>query len=155
MLLTPLQLFLSIFSTSKSTYESFNLQQNFWVRLTHRTLLILAFIKMAAVASLSFSALSQCSERKVAVASTRFLGSNSASLRLRTSFSYHYVRVRASNLASKMLIQCMSSATGWYAILLIVWFPLNCWKKKMQFRTIFLVLVFWLRIFKFWVSIEL
>ncbi|KAI4322612.1 hypothetical protein L6164_022289 [Bauhinia variegata] len=66
---------------------------------------------MATVTYLSFSALSQCSERKATASSTRFLGSNSDAFRLRSNFSNHYVGVRASNSASKMVIQCMSSVT--------------------------------------------
>ena len=67
---------------------------------------------MAAVTSLSFSALSQCSERKITAPSTRFLGSNSEAFQLRTNFSYQYVAVRASNSVSRMVVQCMSSVTG-------------------------------------------
>ncbi|XP_028808483.1 protein THYLAKOID FORMATION1, chloroplastic [Neltuma alba] len=66
---------------------------------------------MAAVTSFSFSALTHCSERKAAFPSTRFLGFNSAALRFRTNISYHYAGVGASNSTSKMIIQCMSSAT--------------------------------------------
>ncbi|KAI4334034.1 hypothetical protein L6164_018774 [Bauhinia variegata] len=66
---------------------------------------------MAAVTSLSFSALNQCSERKATASSTRFLGSNSGAVRLRTNFYNQYVGVRSSNSASKMVILCMSSET--------------------------------------------
>lgn len=65
---------------------------------------------MAAVTSVSFSALTQCSERKPAFSSTRFLRFNSEALRFRTHISYHYAAVGASNSTSKMIIQCMSSA---------------------------------------------
>ncbi|KAF7823057.1 protein THYLAKOID FORMATION1, chloroplastic [Senna tora] len=66
---------------------------------------------MAAVTSLSFSALTQCSERKLSVSSTRFLGSNSNAFRLRMNFSYHGVILPFPNSAPKMVIQCMSSQT--------------------------------------------
>ncbi|XP_061346725.1 protein THYLAKOID FORMATION1, chloroplastic-like [Gastrolobium bilobum] len=66
---------------------------------------------MAALTSLSFSAVTQCSERKVTLSSTRFLASSSQLFGFRTHFSYHYVGVRASNSTSKMVIQCMSSVT--------------------------------------------
>ncbi|KAF7805884.1 protein THYLAKOID FORMATION1, chloroplastic [Senna tora] len=66
---------------------------------------------MAAVTSLSFSALTQCSERKLTAPSPRFLAFNSDAFRLRTNFSYHYVGVRSSNSASRMVVHCMSSAT--------------------------------------------
>lgn len=74
----------------------------------------LQFPPMAAVTSLSFSALSQCSERKLAVPSARPLGFNSEAFRFRTNILYQYVGVRASNSTSRMVIQCMSSATGAY-----------------------------------------
>ncbi|KAG4968750.1 hypothetical protein AAZX31_12G189200 [Glycine max] len=66
---------------------------------------------MAALTSLSFSAVTHCSERKVTLSSTRFLASSSEIFGFRTDFSYHYVGVRASNSPSKMVVQCMSSAT--------------------------------------------
>ncbi|NP_001351869.1 protein THYLAKOID FORMATION1, chloroplastic-like [Cicer arietinum] len=59
---------------------------------------------MAALTSLSFSTLTQCSKRKSTMTST---------LGIRTHFSYHhnYVGVRPFNSTSKMVIQCMSSVT--------------------------------------------
>ncbi|KAJ1434617.1 Protein Thf1 [Sesbania bispinosa] len=66
---------------------------------------------MAALTSLSFSAVTQFSERKVTLSSTRFLASNSEVFGFRTDFSCHYVGVRAANPSSKMVIQCMSPMT--------------------------------------------
>ncbi|XP_027341989.1 protein THYLAKOID FORMATION1, chloroplastic-like isoform X2 [Abrus precatorius] len=66
---------------------------------------------MAALTSLSFSALIHSSERKVTLSSTRFLASCSELLGFPTHFSYHYVDVRASNSSSKMVVQSMSSAS--------------------------------------------
>ena len=67
------------------------------------------FPPMAALTSLSFSAVTHCSERKVTLSSTRFLASSSELFGFRTDFSYHYVGVRASNSASKMVVQCISN----------------------------------------------
>ncbi|KAK7851829.1 protein THYLAKOID FORMATION1, chloroplastic [Quercus suber] len=66
---------------------------------------------MAAIASLSFSAVSQCSERKATVQSARTLASNSEAFRFRTNFSCHYVGVRSSGSISPMVIHCMSVST--------------------------------------------
>ncbi|TKY48822.1 THYLAKOID FORMATION protein 1 [Spatholobus suberectus] len=67
---------------------------------------------MAALTSLSFSAVTQCLERKLTLSSTRFPASSLELFGFRTHFSYHYVGgVRASNSASKLVAQCMSSAT--------------------------------------------
>ncbi|KEH39038.1 putative protein Thf1 [Medicago truncatula] len=66
---------------------------------------------MAALTSLSFSATSQCSQRKSTLSSTRFLASSSDMFGIRTDSSYHCVGVRVGNSASKMVIQCMSSVT--------------------------------------------
>ncbi|KAL2331752.1 hypothetical protein Fmac_019333 [Flemingia macrophylla] len=61
---------------------------------------------MAALTSLSFSALTQCSKTKP------YLSSSSYIFAFRTHFSYHCVGVRPSNYStSKMVVQCMSSAT--------------------------------------------
>ncbi|KAJ1376193.1 Protein Thf1 [Sesbania bispinosa] len=66
---------------------------------------------MAAVtSSFSFSTLTQSSERKLTLSSTRFLASNSDAFRFRLSFSCHYVGVRASNSASKMVVRCSTSS---------------------------------------------
>lgn len=70
------------------------------------------FLVMAALTSLSFSATSQCSQRKSTLSSTRFLASSSDMFGIRTDSSYHCVGVRVGNSASKMVIQCMSSVTG-------------------------------------------
>ncbi|XP_062106245.1 protein THYLAKOID FORMATION1, chloroplastic [Humulus lupulus] len=66
---------------------------------------------MASLIPLSFSAISQCSERRAVVSSPRNLASNSEWFRLRTSFSCHFVGFRASNSTSRMIINCMSSTT--------------------------------------------
>ncbi|XP_024021014.1 protein THYLAKOID FORMATION1, chloroplastic isoform X3 [Morus notabilis] len=59
--------------------------------------------------SLSFSALSQCSDKKAVVPSSRSLASNSDWFRIRAGFSCHYVGFRASNSSSRMVVHCMSS----------------------------------------------
>uniref|UniRef100_A0A5B7AQ42 Uncharacterized protein n=1 Tax=Davidia involucrata TaxID=16924 RepID=A0A5B7AQ42_DAVIN len=66
---------------------------------------------MAAVASLSFSALGQSSDRKVSVPLTRSSASNFDAFRLRTNFSCDSFGVRASNSGSRMVIRCVSAAT--------------------------------------------
>ncbi|MCI53017.1 protein THYLAKOID FORMATION1 chloroplastic-like, partial [Trifolium medium] len=68
---------------------------------------------MAALTSLSFSATTQCSQRKSTLpSSTRFLASSSDIFGIRIDSSYyHHVGVRAANSSSKMVIQCMSSVT--------------------------------------------
>ncbi|KAK4577451.1 hypothetical protein RGQ29_027810 [Quercus rubra] len=66
---------------------------------------------MAAIASLSFSAVSQCSERKATVPSARTLASNSEAFRFRTNFSCQYVGVRSSVSTLPMVIHCMSVST--------------------------------------------
>ncbi|ESW21896.1 hypothetical protein PHAVU_005G108600 [Phaseolus vulgaris] len=67
---------------------------------------------MAALTSLSFSAVTHCPERKkLTLSSTRFLTSSSDFFGLRTHFSYHHVRLPASNSTSNMVFQCMSSVT--------------------------------------------
>ncbi|XP_061336804.1 protein THYLAKOID FORMATION1, chloroplastic-like [Gastrolobium bilobum] len=53
----------------------------------------------------SLSTLTQSSQRKLTVSST------SDAFRFPLSFSYHYVGVRASNSASKMVVRCSSSVT--------------------------------------------
>ncbi|KAA8526439.1 hypothetical protein F0562_008358 [Nyssa sinensis] len=63
---------------------------------------------MAAVATLSFSALGQSSDRKVSVPSTRLSASNLDAFRFRTNFSCNSFGVRASNSGSRMVIRCMS-----------------------------------------------
>ena len=69
---------------------------------------------MAAIASLSFSAVSQCSERKATVPSARTLASNSEAFRSRTNFSCHFVGVRFSVSTFRMVIHCMSVSTGYF-----------------------------------------
>ncbi|KAF3965169.1 hypothetical protein ACB098_06G104400 [Castanea mollissima] len=66
---------------------------------------------MAAIASLSFLAVSQCSERKATVPSARTLASNSEAFWFRTNFSCHYVGARSSGSVSPMVIHCMSVST--------------------------------------------
>ncbi|XP_050380489.1 protein THYLAKOID FORMATION1, chloroplastic [Argentina anserina] len=61
---------------------------------------------MAAVTSLSFSALSQSS-----FASARNLGSNSDGLRFRTNFSLHYGGFRSSSSSPRLVVHCMSSSS--------------------------------------------
>ncbi|KMT02210.1 hypothetical protein BVRB_9g206700 [Beta vulgaris subsp. vulgaris] len=67
---------------------------------------------MAAVTSLSFSALSQSFERRVNFSSTRTFSSAFESIRLRSNFSCDFsAAVRASNSSSGLVIQCMSPTT--------------------------------------------
>ncbi|PRQ52976.1 putative protein Thf1 [Rosa chinensis] len=61
---------------------------------------------MAAVTSLSFSALTQSS-----FPSARNLVSNSDGLRFRTSFSLHYGGFRSSNSSPRLVVHCMSSTS--------------------------------------------
>lgn len=64
---------------------------------------------MAAVTSLSFTALGHSSERKVSSASsTRSLGFGEG-FRFRSNFSYESVCVRSSSSSSRMVVQCMST----------------------------------------------
>ena len=65
---------------------------------------------MAAVASLSFSALGQSSERKVPAPTTRSFASAFEAFRFRANF--YAVGVRSSRRSSRMVVQCMSSVTG-------------------------------------------
>lgn len=65
---------------------------------------------MAAVTSLSFSALGQSSERKVPVPTTRSFASAFEAFRFRANF--YAVGVRSSSSSSRMVVQCMSSVTG-------------------------------------------
>lgn len=64
---------------------------------------------MAAVTSLSFSALGQSSERKVPVPTTRSFASAFEAFRFRANF--YAVGVRSSSSSSRMVVQCMSSVT--------------------------------------------
>lgn len=67
---------------------------------------------MAAVTSVSFSAIAQSSnDRKAFASSIRSFASNFDTFRFRSSFSCHYTGVRASNSTSRMVIHCMSTAT--------------------------------------------
>nr|DAD23081.1 TPA_asm: hypothetical protein HUJ06_024544 [Nelumbo nucifera] len=66
---------------------------------------------MAAISSLSFTALGQASERKHAVSSIRSLGSTFYGFRFRTISVSDSPGVRTRNSTSRMVIQCMSSAT--------------------------------------------
>ena len=68
---------------------------------------------MAAVSSLSFSAIGQTSgDRKVNVSSVRYLAFNFQGFRFRTSLLYQSVGVRVSTTASASVVHCMSTATG-------------------------------------------
>ncbi|PNS91615.1 hypothetical protein POPTR_019G117900v4 [Populus trichocarpa] len=65
---------------------------------------------MAAVTPVSFSAISQSSsDRRAFCTVARNLGFEG--FRFRSSFSCHYVGVRASNSTSRMVIHCMSTST--------------------------------------------
>ncbi|XP_022764013.1 protein THYLAKOID FORMATION1, chloroplastic-like isoform X1 [Durio zibethinus] len=67
---------------------------------------------MAAVSSLSFSAIGQTSaDRKVNVSSARYLASNFEGFGFRTSLLYHSLGVRVSTAASSSVVHCMSTAT--------------------------------------------
>lgn len=70
---------------------------------------------MAAVTSLSFSALTQCSDRKSSFSSARNLASNSEGLRFRPSLSWHYSGFQASNSSSRLVVHCMSSSSGGFS----------------------------------------
>uniref|UniRef100_A0A803MNB2 Uncharacterized protein n=1 Tax=Chenopodium quinoa TaxID=63459 RepID=A0A803MNB2_CHEQI len=68
---------------------------------------------MAAVTSLSFSALSQSFERKLSVTSTRTFATNFELIRLRSNSSSDLsAAVRASNSSSGFAVQCMSSTSA-------------------------------------------
>uniref|UniRef100_A0A2P2JS99 Uncharacterized protein MANES_13G152400 n=1 Tax=Rhizophora mucronata TaxID=61149 RepID=A0A2P2JS99_RHIMU len=70
---------------------------------------------MAAVTSVSFSPIGQSSWDRKALTSrswTPSLASNFEAFRFRTGFSCHYVGVRAPNSTSRLVIHCMSTATG-------------------------------------------
>ncbi|KAB5512994.1 hypothetical protein DKX38_030022 [Salix brachista] len=65
---------------------------------------------MAAVTSVSFSAIAQSSsDRRAFCTAARNFGFEG--FRFRSSFSCHYVGVRASNSTSRMVIHCMSTST--------------------------------------------
>lgn len=67
---------------------------------------------MAAVTSVSFSALAQgYGERKISSPSARYLSSNSEGIRFRANISCNCVGVRASSSSSRLVVQCMSTAT--------------------------------------------
>lgn len=68
---------------------------------------------MASLTSVAFTSIGQTScQRKVNVSSTRSSSSNFEGFRFRTSVFCHCVRFRASSSSSRMVIQCMSAATG-------------------------------------------
>ncbi|KAF8411249.1 hypothetical protein HHK36_003796 [Tetracentron sinense] len=67
---------------------------------------------MAAISSLSFSALGQASERKVPVSATRSFVSNFDGFRFRTNYGSDSFVVQTSNSSSRMVIQCLSSVAG-------------------------------------------
>lgn len=67
---------------------------------------------MAAVTSLSFSALAQSFERKFSVSSTKTFASTFDSIRLRSNFSYDSsASVKAPKSGSRLVVQCMSTDT--------------------------------------------
>ncbi|TQD92344.1 hypothetical protein C1H46_022055 [Malus baccata] len=66
---------------------------------------------MAAVAALSFSALSPCSDRKSVVSSTRNLASNADGLRFRRCISSRSGGIRASSSSSRMVVHCMAGSS--------------------------------------------
>ncbi|CAO2814358.1 unnamed protein product [Amaranthus hypochondriacus] len=67
---------------------------------------------MAAVTSLSFSALSHTFDRKLSVASASTFASTFVSVRLRSNFSCDFSAiVRASNSSNTLVIRCMSSTS--------------------------------------------
>ncbi|GAB4825030.1 Protein THYLAKOID FORMATION 1, chloroplastic [Ancistrocladus abbreviatus] len=66
---------------------------------------------MAAVTSVSFSAIAQSFERKASVPSLRPVASPFDCLRLRSNFPYDCSSVRASNSTSSMVVHQMSSVT--------------------------------------------
>ncbi|XP_022969187.1 protein THYLAKOID FORMATION1, chloroplastic-like isoform X1 [Cucurbita maxima] len=67
---------------------------------------------MAAVNSVSFSGLSQCSDRRLPIPSARSLASHFDGFRFRKSVFCHYSGVRTSSFSSRMVIHCMASGTG-------------------------------------------
>ncbi|GAB4859526.1 Protein THYLAKOID FORMATION 1, chloroplastic [Ancistrocladus abbreviatus] len=67
---------------------------------------------MAAVTSVSFTAIAQSFERKASVPLFRVSASPFDSFRSRSNFSYDFSSsVRAANSTSRMVVQCMSTAT--------------------------------------------
>jgi hypothetical protein len=113
-------------SLSRSLFsrENFSDEPHFpgkFLTIQFSLLSLYLFLKMAAITSLSFSALNQYSDRKPIVPSARTFVSNSESFRFRTSFSCHYVGVRASGSTSSMVINCMSVSSGDF--LYSAWLP--------------------------------
>jgi len=66
---------------------------------------------MAAVTSLSFSALGQSSDRKISVPSIRLLACNFDGFRIKTNFSCDPIGVRTSNSSSRLVVHCMSTVS--------------------------------------------
>ncbi|XP_022930881.1 protein THYLAKOID FORMATION1, chloroplastic-like [Cucurbita pepo subsp. pepo] len=66
---------------------------------------------MAAVNSVSFSTVSQFSDRRSPVPSARSLASNFDGFRFRSSVFYHHSGVRTSSFSSRLVIHCMSAGT--------------------------------------------
>lgn len=66
---------------------------------------------MATVNSVSFSTLTQCSDRRLPVPSSRSLASNFDGFRFRTSVFSHYSGARTSSFTSRMVVHCMSTGT--------------------------------------------
>jgi hypothetical protein len=73
----------------------------------------LSFPMATLTSSFSFSTLTQSSQNKqLTFSSTRFLSSDSDTVRFRFSLSSNYVGVRTSNSISKMVVRCSSSVSG-------------------------------------------
>lgn len=69
--------------------------------------------EMAAVTSLSFSAIGPSADRRAPLSSTRLLGSNfPRGIRFRTSVLCDLAGFRASTSGSCVVVQCMSAASG-------------------------------------------
>ncbi|XP_042519037.1 protein THYLAKOID FORMATION1, chloroplastic-like [Macadamia integrifolia] len=66
---------------------------------------------MAAISSLSFTAVGQASDRKVSVSATRSSASSFYGFRFRSNFTSDPIAVRSQNSSSRVVIQCMSVAS--------------------------------------------
>jgi len=95
--------------------------------------LSLSLSPMATVtSSFHFSTLTQSSQRNLT------LSSNSPTFRLRVGFSCHYLGVRASSYASKMVVRCSSSSvTGLFGS------PLSEAKRVQLYMSFELLFVLW------------
>jgi len=101
--------------------------------LISATTLSLFFFPMATVtSSFHFSTLTQSSQRNFT------LSSNSPTFRFRVRFSCHYLGVRASSYASKMVVRCSSSSvTGLFGS------PLSEEKRVQLYTSFGHLLVLW------------